>query len=207
MNLKKYLTLTTFLLLAQSEANAETCYQMVEKSDLQPRVIDGQEVYVVAKSAVETPCNLYQKARDAAVKAQAQSKKHLAQLEEMNNRYKELYQAKESYYDLVIKYEKALEKSSVLIGDFEAHSNQWAHLYKDYSNLANDYDKLSDTYRNIAKNFTSPISFDVGGGITEDHDFAGVIGVGIHRFKIWGFFQEDNNGLLATYSFPWSSLD
>lgn len=197
---------TPLLALMVSPVLADECLQMVDKNDLQARIIDGVEVYVVKRDAVHQPCNLYPKAREAAVKAQAKNQELLGMLEEMNNKYKELYKAKESYYDLVIKYEKALNKSSALVGDFEAQSDRWANLYRDYKTLANDYDELSDTYRKIAQNFHSPISFEIGGGVTEDHNFAGVIGVGVQRFKVWGFIQSENNGILATYNIPWSSF-
>lgn len=204
--MKLFVPKLIILILATANTYAEECFQMVEKSDLQSTVINGEEVFVVKKNAVQTQCNLYQQARQAALKAQAENKKLLALVDEMNSKYKDLYEAKESYFDLLLKYDTTLGKSSALINDFESHSQRWADLYKDYAKLADDYEKLSETYRAIAMNFDSPVSFDIGGGVTESEGFAGLIGVGVYRVKIWGFLQENNNGILATYTFPWTSL-
>ncbi|MCG8671111.1 MAG: hypothetical protein MI867_17020 [Pseudomonadales bacterium] len=200
-------TLLAFLpLIATFPSYGEDCFQMVERSDLVEKVINGETVLVVKPDAVIAECNLYDKAKKLAEDAQAQAEENEAQLKIMQERYKELYAQKENYYDLVLKYDKVLENSRTLIGNFESHSEKWGNLYQEYKTLTDDYDKLADTYRDIAQNFSTPISFDIGGGVTEDHDFAGLIGVGIYRFRLYGFFQEDNNGVLATYTFPWSKL-
>lgn len=204
--MKKQALFTVALGLATTTCFAEECYQMVERKDLKETVINGERVYVVTPDAVIKDCNLYQKARTGLVKAKQQNQALTATIEELNNKYKDLYEAKESYYQLVLRYEKVLNKSSDLVGDFETNAGKWASLHQEYVKLADDYDKLSDTYRDIAMNFSSPVSFELGGGVTEDHGFAGLVGVGIHRFTVWGLLQPDNNGLFATYTFPWSSL-
>ncbi len=192
--------------LAAVPAQAEECFQMVEKSDLQAQTINGKQVFVVSPDAVIPDCNLYQRARDAAQAARQKNQELQATIDELNGRYKELYDAKENYYQLVLRYEGVLNKSSDLVQDFETHSEKWASLQQKYAKLVDDYDKLSESYRSIAKNFSTPLSFEVGGGVTEEEGFAGLIGVSIERITVWGFLQDENNGVMATYNFPWSSL-
>ena len=203
-------SLLTIILLASllipGLAQADECFQMVEKADLKPQIINGKEVYVVDPDAVITDCNLYQKAREAALKARNQNEKLLATIDELNSKYKDLYDAKESYYALVLRYEGVLNQSSDLVEGFESHAGKWASLQQKYARLVEDYNKLSDDYRAIAMNFSTPLAFDVGGGVTEEEGFAGLVGVRVHRFGVWGFLQKDNSGVMATYSFPWSKL-
>lgn len=197
---------TLAIMMLSPTANAEECFQMVEKSDLKAEIIDGKEVYVLAKEALIPDCNLYQRAREAALAAKEQNQKLQATIDELNSRYKDLYDAKESYYQLVLRYEGVLNQSSDLVQDFETHAGKWASLQQQYAQLVTEYDKLADSYRAIAMNVTSPLAFELGGGVTEEEGFAGLVGVSIQRFTIWGFLQDENNGLMATYRFPWSSL-
>lgn len=195
-----------FLAAVSYAVQADECFQMVEKADLKAEIIDRKAVYVVSKDAVIPDCNLYQRARDAAVAAKTQNQQLQATIDELNSRYKALYDAKESYYQLVLRYEGVLNQSSNLVQDFESHADKWVTLQQKYAQLVTDYDKLSDSYRAIAMDVTSPLAFELGGGLTEEEGFAGLIGVSIQRFTIWGFLQDENNGLLATYRIPWSSL-
>ncbi|MDX1692510.1 MAG: hypothetical protein R3208_02020 [Ketobacteraceae bacterium] len=194
------------MVMLSSPALAEECFQRVLKSELRPENINGREVFVVDRDAVVPDCNLYQRARDAALQAKAKNLELQATLDELNSKYKELYDAKESYYQLVLRYEGVLNQSSNLVQDFETHSEKWVALQQKYARLVDDYDKLSDSYRDIARNFSTPLAFQVGGGVTEEEGFAGLVGVSIHRVSLWGFLQSENNGILATYTFPWSSL-
>lgn len=198
--------LLAVLPFVSTPALAEECFQMVEKADLVATVIDGKEVYVVSRDAIIPDCNLYKRARDAAVASKEKNLELQATIDELNGRYKDLYDAKESYYQLVLRYEGVLNQSSNLVQDFETHAGKWADLQQKYAKLVDDYDKLSDTYRAIAQNFSSPLAFEVGGGVTEEEGFAGLIGVSVERFTVWGFLQHENSGLMATYRFPWSSL-
>ena len=161
---------------------------------------------MVRRDAVIPDCNLYQKARQAALDLKQKNQELLATVEELNNKYKALYDAKESYYQLVLRYEGVLNQSSNLVQDFETHADKWVSLQQRYAQLVEDYDKLSDAYRDIAMNFNTPVAFQVGGGLTEEEGFVGLVGVGFYRFTLWGFLQNENNGLMATYTIPWSSL-
>ena len=194
------------IFMMATPAYSEECFQMVERSDLRPQVIDGEEVFVMDREALIPDCNLYQKARQAAVALKEKNQTLLATVEELNNKYKDLYDAKENYYQLVLRYEGVLNQSSDLVQDFETHADKWVSLQQQYAQLVEDYDKLSDTYRDIAMNFSTPVAFHLGGGVTEEEGFAGLVGVGIYRFNLWGFLQNENSGIMATYTFPWSSL-
>ena len=70
--------------------------------------------------------------------------------------------------------------------------------------LAHDYDNLAGKYRDIALSSSSFITFDIGvGATTNDGDTkaAAVLGLGIKQFKLWGFLQDKNSGVLAGASF------
>ena len=73
-----------------------------------------------------------------------------------------------------------------------------------YEKLAEDFDKLAGKYRDVAVDKTSFITIDLGAGVTDksgEAEGAALLGVGISKLKVWGFFQDDNSGILAGASF------
>jgi len=105
---------------------------------------------------------------------------------------------------LTEKYNHSLEGSVNLNTKYKANSTKLLGLTEKYGKLVNDYDDLVGKYRDIALSSSSFITFDLAAGATTNNgstEAAALIGLGIKQFRLYGFLQDNNNGVMAGASF------
>ena len=72
----------------------------------------------------------------------------------------------------------------------------------DLEHSLNGYRSLADDYRKLARG-PETLTLEVGVGATGgDTKPALLVGVGIRRLRVWGFFQENNSGALVGIQYP-----
>jgi hypothetical protein len=93
---------------------------------------------------------------------------------------------------LLVVYEKLIEGYKKTMDDAAQYITGLEYVSTNYKKLAQDYKKLHEPW----------LTFEGGIGYTGDTDPAVMLGVGIKQFRVWGFLQEGNGGVLAGVSLP-----
>lgn len=125
----------------------------------------------------------------------------VGQYQELTARYEKLRQ---DYTALADKYNQGLSDSVTLNEKYKESSAKLLELTAKYDKLTRDFDELAGKYRDVAVDKTSFITIDIGAGLTDksgEAEGAALVGVGISKLKVWGFFQDDNSGILGGFSF------
>ena len=121
--------------------------------------------------------------------------------QELSDKYEKLRQ---DHVALTENYGQSLSGSVALNEKYKESSEKLLDLTGKYEKLAKDFDKLAGKYRDVAVDKTSFITIDLGAGVTDksgEAEGAALLGVGISKLKVWGFFQDNNSGILAGASF------
>jgi len=121
--------------------------------------------------------------------------------QQLSDKYEKLHQ---DHVALTENYSQSLSDAVALNEKYKESSENLLDLNGSYKKLAEDFDKLAGKYRTAAENKTSFITIDLGAGVTDKSgqaEGAALLGVGISKLKVWGFFQDDNSGILAGASF------
>ncbi len=102
---------------------------------------------------------------------------------------------------------KIIERKDTLIKTLEeaiTHYEDTLSKQKDYVTqmevVLNSYKELLEGYKKVRTK--SKLSFEVGAGATQDFNPAALLGIGIYRFRGWGFFQKDNLGVIIGAEIP-----
>jgi hypothetical protein len=79
-------------------------------------------------------------------------------------------------------------------------------LTKDYDKLTVQFDELAGKYRDVALTAGSPISVELGAGLTDQGDGIALLGAGFNIYKTWdikawGMVHKDFFGILGGASF------
>ena len=93
---------------------------------------------------------------------------------------------------LIKKYEKAVEQYEKTLDDQKEYVGGLEEVVKEYKALVKDYKKLKQPW----------LTFDVGAGATKDTKPAVIFGLGIRYIRVGAFLQENNGGVIASYSIP-----
>lgn len=183
---------------------AMNCQVTAEQNGFVLLDCDGKTYHAVPQQSFKQMVaeNSQQKQDIEKLKQQlAETSRLVADQQQLATKYRGL---SDEYADLNKKFDSSL-KSSISLGDkFKTESGNLISLTDKYKQLVDDYDKLAEKYRQIALNKGSSISFDLGIGLTDNNgesEAAGLIGMNISDYHIWGFIQSDNSGLLVGKSF------
>jgi|GEM_PF-1918616 len=92
----------------------------------------------------------------------------------------------EKYGHIKIQYDTTLARQKVYMNELES-------VLEGYKNLVKDYKKLK----------SEPwVNFEFGIGATGETKPSLLMGLGVRRFRVYGFLQENNGGVLAGAAFP-----
>ncbi len=146
-------------------------------------------------------CTLVNKTQDGRYKVQIEEKTYATVDVEGS---KDIIFLTEKIEDL----QKKLDQADALIRQYETtikeYESQRAHQREYVTTLESvrdDYKKLAEEASRLNKG--SIVTFEVGLGATnEDLKPAVMAGLGLWRFRIWGFVQEKNPGVLLGASLP-----
>jgi len=125
----------------------------------------------------------------------------LGDYQQLSAKYEKLRQ---DYVALTGNYSRSLFDSVALNEKYIESSEKLLELTGRYDKLAREFDELAGKYRDVAVEKTSFITIDLGAGVTDksgEAEGAALLGIGISKLKVWGFFQDDNSGILAGASF------
>jgi len=125
----------------------------------------------------------------------------LGDYQQLSAKYETLRQ---DHVALTDQYSRSLSDSVALNEKYKESSEKLLELTTRYDKLARDFDELAGKYRDVAVDKTSFITIDLGAGVTDksgEAEGAALLGIGISKLKVWGFFQNDNSGILAGASF------
>jgi len=125
----------------------------------------------------------------------------LGDYQQLSAKYEKLRQ---DHVDLTDKYSRSLSDSVTLNEKYKKSSEKLLELTGRYDKLAREFDALAGKYRDVAVDKTSFITIDLGAGVTDksgEAEGAALLDIGISKLKVWGFFQDDNSGILAGASF------
>lgn len=128
-------------------------------------------------------------------------RRKLGDYQQLSDKYEKLRQ---DHVALTEDYSQSFSDSVALNEKYKKNSEKLLDLTGRYDKLARDFDKLAGKYRDVAVDKTSFITIDLGAGVTDksgEAEGAALLGVGISKLKVWGFFQDDNSGILAGASF------
>jgi hypothetical protein len=93
---------------------------------------------------------------------------------------------------LIKKYEVAVEQYKKTLDDQKEYVGGLEEIVKEYKALVKDYKKLKQPW----------LTFDVGAGATKKTKPAVIFGLGIRSIRVGAFLQENNGGVIASYSIP-----
>jgi hypothetical protein len=103
---------------------------------------------------------------------------------------------------------KELALMDSLIATYKSVENKYEFVLKQQKDYIADSDSLLEGYKKLAKGYKKLsgepwVTFSGGVGATGSNDKPVVLaGVGIRRFRVWGFLQESNGGIIAGLAFP-----
>lgn len=198
-----------FLLLVASAVTAEaqeitTCKVLGPKQGFFLVEIDGKTYRAMS-------ADMFNELKARSDQDNATIKRLKALLEEYRTKlgdYQQLsvkYEAlRHDHVALTDRYSRSLSDSVALNEKYQESSEKLLELTARYTKLAGDFDELTGKYRAVTVDKTSFITIDLGAGITDksgEAEGAALLGIGISKLKVWGFFQDDNSGILAGASF------
>lgn len=125
----------------------------------------------------------------------------MGDIQHLTDKYEKL---RKDHVALTDSYSQSLSDSVALNEKYKKRSEELLELTNRYDKLVRDFDELAGKYRDVAVDTTSFFTLDLGVGGTDsggDTEGAALLGVGIRKLKIWGFFQDNNSGILAGASF------
>lgn len=188
------------LFLLPVAAIAETCEVVSKKGGFMIIDCNGERYNAMTKeifSAMRTENNKLKEDNKKLVEQLKNTQSVAVDFEALVTKYDTL---NKNYEKLNEKYQGTLDSSINLNESYQEKASKLVELNEKFDKLVTDYDDLTGKYRDIALSGGSPIRFDLGIGLTEYSDsseMAYLVGASIYKLNVWGFLQDDNNGLLV----------
>ncbi|KPJ95771.1 MAG: hypothetical protein AMJ53_02105 [Gammaproteobacteria bacterium SG8_11] len=186
---------------------SEECHVIVKKDALLKQVVEGQEMFVVAVEDVK-PNQCFKPVETAQhiKKLQQQIDDNLQLAEAYKQNQEALQKLNQDYQQLIQRHEQTLDKSINVSENFEKNVENYNQLAKDYDQLTVKFDDLAGKYRDVALTSGSPISVELGAGLTDQGDGIALLGAGFNVYKTWdvkawGLMHKDFFGFLGGASF------
>ncbi len=199
--------LMVLLLCVSSSVWSEDCHVIAKKDALAKKVVDGKEVYVIAAEDLK-PDQCFKPVETAQhikkLQQQIDDNLHLAEAYKQNQ--EALQKLNQDYQQLIQRHEQTLDKSISLSENFDKNMQSYNQLAKDYDQLTIKLDDLAGKYRDVALTAGSPISVELGAGLTDQGDGIALLGAGFNIYKTWdikawGLVHKDFFGMLGGASF------
>lgn len=199
--------LMVLFLCVSGNAWSEDCYVIVKKDTMIKKTVEGKEVFVIAVEDVK-PNQCYKPGETAQYikKLEAQIEDNLQLAESYKQNQEALKKLNDDYQQLIQRHEQTLDKSISLSENFEKNVENYNQLAKDYDQLTVKFDDLAGKYRDVALTGSSPITVELGAGLTDQGDGIGLLGAGFNVYKswdvkAWGVLHKDFSGILGGASF------
>lgn len=195
------------LMLVCVNAWAEDCHAVLRIDALVRQAVDGREVYVVAVADVKPDQCFKPVETGQLIKKLTEDARNSTALAEAYKQNQEaLKKLNDDYARLVLRHEQALNASITLGENFDKNLTGYNKLVTDYDRLTVKFDELAGKYRDVALTSGSPISLELGAGLTSKGGGVALLGAGFNVYKTWdvkawGMFHKDFSGILAGASF------
>jgi uncharacterized phage infection (PIP) family protein YhgE len=199
--------LVVLLLCLSGTAWSEDCHVIIKQQDLVKKVIDGKEVWVVEVAKVKPDQCFKPVATAQHIKElEAQIRDNLQLAEAYKKNQEALQKLNDDYRQLIQRHEQTLDKSITLSENFDKNMQRYNQLATDYDQLTVKFDDLAGKYRDVALTSGSPITVELGAGLTDQGDGIALLGAGFNVYKTWdikawGLVHKDFFGMLGGASF------
>jgi hypothetical protein len=198
--------LVVLLLCLSGTAWSEDCHFVIKKNDLEKKVVDGKEVFMVAVEKVNTGCFYPVETGKKIEELEAQIQDNLQLAEAYKKNQEALQKLNDDYRQLIQRHEQTLDKSITLSENFDKNMQRYNQLATDYDQLTVKFDTLAGKYRDVALTGGSPITVELGAGLTDQGDGIALLGAGFNVYKswdikAWGLVHKDFFGMLGGASF------
>jgi hypothetical protein len=199
--------LMVLILCVAGNAWAEDCHVIIKKDALINKIVDGKTVFVVAIEDVKPEqCFKPVETGQLIKKLQQQIDNDLQLAEAYKQNQEAVQKLNQDYQQLIQHHEQTLDKSINLSENFEKNVQGYNQLAKDYDQLTVKFDDLAGKYRDVALTSGSPISVELGAGLTDQGDGVALLGAGFNVYKTWdvkawGLLHKDFSGILGGASF------
>ena len=199
--------LGVLLLCVSGSVWSEDCHVIVKKDALVKKVVDGKEAFVIAVQDVKPDqCFKPVETGQQIKKLQQQIDDNLQLAEAYKQNQEALQKLNNDYKELIERHEQTLDKSIAVSDNFHKNMQSYNQLTKDYDKLTVQFDELAGKYRDVALTAGSPISVELGAGLTDEGDGIALLGAGFNVYKTWdikawGLVHKDFFGILGGASF------
>ncbi len=198
---------TAMLLCVSGGAWSEDCHVIIRQDALVKHTLDGREVYVTGVDDVK-PGQCFKPMETAGhiKNLQKQIDDNILLAEAYKQTQETLQKLNEDYRQLIERHEHTLDKTVALSERFAGNARNYNQLARDYAQLTVKFDELAGKYRDVALTGGSPVTVELGAGLTDQGDGIGLLGAGLNIYKTWdikawGMIHRDFFGMLGGASF------
>jgi hypothetical protein len=199
--------LVVLLLCVSGTVWSEECHVIIKQQDLVKKVVEGKEVFVVDIAKVKPDqCFEPVKTGKHIKELEAQIRDNLQLAEAYKKNQEALQQLNADYRQLIQRHEQTLDKSITVSENFDKNMQNYNQLVTNYDQLTVRFDELAGKYRDVALTGGSPITVELGAGLTDNGDGIALLGAGFNVYKTWdikawGLVHKDFYGMLGGASF------